>query len=581
MLGEEYRKAVLSSSDGPPFKDGHFARIPLKVLLDRRLSDADLTILGYLLYRKGLRKRCWPAYRTIAQDTGLSLRQVKRTMAKLQALGFVEMEAFPQDRRRRVYLLHLDGDQGPKNDGYSESQTAILVADATSEKTCPDQPNPPTEKPEIGAKFGTNRNVVEGGQTQTETASLATDARQQYPELQKEIGAKFGTDLGEIGARAGTDLGSEDVAESEIQTAQTQTCLTGGRRTIEVEDEHIGELGKKFDTETRERPQLGGSSGSKGIVGETEGGGPQTTEASAPTDWRQKLNNLRNPPKEKGKPRRETILKQIEAVQADIQATQAEIARLRAELAKAHPSRKDELEREIQALQWDLTARRSHLRTLQADLARWGAEEKATEVTTNVATSVVQSEVAAKASEAAAQDKPSVTNAPKGVEAEASEATGDDQTKGVDKVKEHGGRAESLVDRVARMSEEELKAEKNRLLREKEAIAERLMELYAKEKKVQGEELVAVKQEIQDLNHELLKLDADLRLVRMELERFTVPSKESGFAFARTRVQRADWPEERGRKGKPKPKGRGKASLRSGVRGKPPVKFVILASAKV
>jgi|GEM_PF-3185654 len=575
MLGEEYRKAGLSSSNVRHFKDGHFARIPLKVLLDRRLSDADITILGYLLYRKGLRKRCWPAYRTIAQDTGLSLRQVKRTMAKLQALGFVEMEAFPQDRRRRVYLLHLDGDQGPKNDGYSENQTAILVADETSEKTYPDQPNPPTEKPEIGAKFGTNRNVVEGGQTQTETASSATDARQQYPELQKEIGAKFGTDLGEIGARAGTDLGSEDEAESEIQTAQTQTCLTGGRRTIEVEDEHKGNLGKKFDTETRERPQLGGGSGSKGTVGETEGGGPQTTEASEP-NWRTVLNNLRNPPKEKGKPRRETILRQIEAVKADIEATQAEIARLRAELAKAHPSRKDELEREIQGLQWDLTARRSHLRTLHADLARWGAEEKATEVTTNVATSVAQSDVAAQPSEAVTEGGPSV--APKGVEA--SEATAGDETKGVEKVTEQGGRAESLVDRVARMTEEELKAEKNRLLREKEAVAERLMELYAKEKKVQGEELVAVKQEIQDLNHRLLKLDTDLRLVRMELERFVVPSKESGFAFARTQVQRADLPKGWGRKGKPKPKGRGKGSLRSGVRGKPPVKFVILASAK-
>jgi len=110
-------------------------------------------------------------------------------------------------------------------------------------------------------------------------------------------------------------------------------------------------------------------------------------------------------------------------------------------------------------------------------------------------------------------------------------------------------------------------------------IVAQIEELEARRKNVQPQDAIAIGLELDDLRGELSFEKSRISWLRAQLARFEIPGK--GVAMARTRVQRADRPEGWARKAKPKPKRDTKTTLRSGVRGKPPVKFVILASARV
>jgi len=361
MQREGYYNIGERSSDGRPFRDGHFAHFPVKALVDQRLTNADRVVLGYLLYRKGLKKRCWPSYSTIAQDTGLSLPQVKRTMRKLQQLGYILMEPFPKDRRRRVYLLQLDGHQGPKSDQYSENQTAILVQNMTNENARLDQANPLTEKTEIGISPDTNQNVVEGGQAPTTTPSVPADVCQHCSKLKKEIGISPDTDLGEIGISPDTDLGSEDAAESETHTAQSATCQTGGRLPVYKEDYQVEALAReKYSSHPLQLRE------SNKMNPQDQAQDP-AQEGYLAIDWRIFFTQSKEKPSGKQKP--ENIQAMILAVEADLQVIDKALALRREHLRTAHPSKRDALENEIRALEAERDARVTQLQRLRAELA--------------------------------------------------------------------------------------------------------------------------------------------------------------------------------------------------------------------
>jgi len=497
----------------------------------------------------GQRRRVWIGSTLLAEETGLHIVTVKESLGRLRRLGFIAVEGRTNRKRVNIYLVSLDG--GFSGDGQpvdsTEMQTALNVQPPTSENEPSNLTLAATGKAGHGSLETTLEPSENIAKTQAETSPKNGTIRQVSSDLHSGDGSLQATMTGGQGSLQATMRPSEDGAK--IQTG-TPSNLGGGStereyRSIEREKEN-SELGK---VETSERLHLGkdGEEG-KAVAG---GGSPRSSEGRDPLDWRQALATFHS--KLKGRPRRETILAQIQAVEVDMQATETELARLRNELATAHPSRKDAIERQIQELAWELRARISQLQTLRGDLAQFGAEGGSVEAS-QAAEVAEASEVATVAATTSAEMPPRTPSS-------------------------------DYVTRVANMTREELEAEKAGLQREKEAIAEQLMDAWTKMKNAKGNEAAEIGQRIEELNGQLKMLDLRLGIVRQELGKYVVPGRQNtgsspgGGALGnmRLRVQRCDWPEVLGR-GKRKA---GKEKRAAGARGKRPAKYVILASARV
>ncbi|TQF00199.1 MAG: helix-turn-helix domain-containing protein [Spiribacter salinus] len=69
-----------------------FARMPVAVFGDRRLSVRDMRVLGVLYAHANAAGACWPSLAAIADMAALDRRDAQRTLRRLEATGWVEID---------------------------------------------------------------------------------------------------------------------------------------------------------------------------------------------------------------------------------------------------------------------------------------------------------------------------------------------------------------------------------------------------------------------------------------------------------------------------------------------------------
>ncbi len=84
----------------------HSARlsiIPAAAVFDKRLCRTDLAVLCALGAYANRQGRCWPATTSLAGDLGISTRQVRRCLRKIETCGYVNTEH--RKGQRSVYTI--------------------------------------------------------------------------------------------------------------------------------------------------------------------------------------------------------------------------------------------------------------------------------------------------------------------------------------------------------------------------------------------------------------------------------------------------------------------------------------------
>lgn len=88
-------------------QERRFAMVPTWVIYHPELNHADVRVYATLSERAGRKRVAWPGHRRIAEDIGMSRSTVQAAIARLEAVGAVEVEAtrglshrywLPQDR---------------------------------------------------------------------------------------------------------------------------------------------------------------------------------------------------------------------------------------------------------------------------------------------------------------------------------------------------------------------------------------------------------------------------------------------------------------------------------------------------
>ncbi len=96
-------------------RSGHLSIIPSTAVFDDRISNAELRVLcalGAYTHRQGY---CWPATTSIAKDLGISTRQVRNCLRRLEHCGYLETD--PKPGQRSTYRVVRE----PSNPGSSGS----------------------------------------------------------------------------------------------------------------------------------------------------------------------------------------------------------------------------------------------------------------------------------------------------------------------------------------------------------------------------------------------------------------------------------------------------------------------------
>ena len=70
-----------------------YAKIPLSILRDSRLSKNDFRVLGYLIYRSNSEGKCWPSVQDISRQILLAESEVSRHTKRLQSLGLIHKKS--------------------------------------------------------------------------------------------------------------------------------------------------------------------------------------------------------------------------------------------------------------------------------------------------------------------------------------------------------------------------------------------------------------------------------------------------------------------------------------------------------
>lgn len=82
---------------------GGFAALPYVVMLDKKLSVGARLTYAFLL-RYGWQKEAFAGQQKMAQDIGLSVRQVQRFLYELRDRGYIEINR-PDRRYGNVYVV--------------------------------------------------------------------------------------------------------------------------------------------------------------------------------------------------------------------------------------------------------------------------------------------------------------------------------------------------------------------------------------------------------------------------------------------------------------------------------------------
>jgi len=69
-----------------------YVKTPVELLLNTGLTPTSRLVLIYLFWRQGDNQNCWPAVRTIADDLGLSINTVQKSIKRLQKTPHLTIE---------------------------------------------------------------------------------------------------------------------------------------------------------------------------------------------------------------------------------------------------------------------------------------------------------------------------------------------------------------------------------------------------------------------------------------------------------------------------------------------------------
>lgn len=103
--------ATRAAAQGQKSLDEYFSQVLRAVYMDRRLSNAQCRVFGYLATYPHPERGCWPMRETIAADLGMTGPVVSRHLHALQRLGYLEIVKRAGKKRdehkRNLYRIRM------------------------------------------------------------------------------------------------------------------------------------------------------------------------------------------------------------------------------------------------------------------------------------------------------------------------------------------------------------------------------------------------------------------------------------------------------------------------------------------
>ncbi len=132
-------------------RSGQLSIIPSTAVFDERISNAELRVLSVLGAHTNRQGYCWPATTSIAKDLGISTRQVRKCLRRLEHFSYLETDPKPGQRSTYRVVRELS------NPGSSGSGVTDL--DPGSSGSAPPEAQvpgtPEAQVPPNGTKNGT------------------------------------------------------------------------------------------------------------------------------------------------------------------------------------------------------------------------------------------------------------------------------------------------------------------------------------------------------------------------------------------------------------------------------------------
>ena len=99
-------------------RSGHLSIIPSTAVFDERISNAELRVLCALGAYTNRQGYCWPATTSIAKGLGISTRQVRTCLRRLERFGYLETDPKPGQRSTYRVVRELS-DPGSSGSGVT------------------------------------------------------------------------------------------------------------------------------------------------------------------------------------------------------------------------------------------------------------------------------------------------------------------------------------------------------------------------------------------------------------------------------------------------------------------------------
>ncbi len=98
---------------------GQLSIIPSSAVFDDRISNAELRVLCALGAYTNRQGYCWPATTSIAKDLGISTRQVRTCLRRLEHCGYLKTD--PKPGQRSTYrVVKETSDPGSSGSGVTD-----------------------------------------------------------------------------------------------------------------------------------------------------------------------------------------------------------------------------------------------------------------------------------------------------------------------------------------------------------------------------------------------------------------------------------------------------------------------------
>ena len=105
-----------------------FAKVPIEVLQDDRLTKKDLNVLIALYAHADKTGYCFPSRKTISNISKVHLSDITRVTARLREFGWVTKKGSGGNSGSARYQLHIPCGESPQGCGDSQHPPAVIAA---------------------------------------------------------------------------------------------------------------------------------------------------------------------------------------------------------------------------------------------------------------------------------------------------------------------------------------------------------------------------------------------------------------------------------------------------------------------